>query len=269
MSHKTDPTAPRRLSVFWWTLINILAIAFAVLAWTGCYFLFNFPERSWNYGFLQKVGRLPELTFFKSENLPDASALNPRTLYGLIYERNQSAGLPKIMEAETLATLNVQLKRNYITNFQEDKNVKYVGGTWRILSVRELTEEDFVTDGFAVLAQALVIPEEQENSTRPQMLPFPVELEIILPTATGQSIPENAEVTTDNSFRLTKANHAVTILHLSQSGTRDEPITRITAIPLIGADFPLGTDSKLPLAIPSKINPEGRFPLITASEVES
>lgn len=268
MPHQSDPAAPRRLSVFWWTLINILAIAFAVLSWTGCYFLFNFPERSWNYSVLQKFGRLPEISFFEKEDLPKAIALTPRRLYGLIYERNQSAGLPKLMEAETLATLNVQLKRNYITNFQEAKNVNYVGGTWRILSVRKLTQEDFVSDGFAVLAQALVIPEEQENSTRPQMLPFPVELEIILPTAPGQSIPDDAEVVADNSFNLTKGNHALVILHLSRSGARDEPITRVTAIPLIEADFPLGKSSQIPLTIPTTINPRGRFPLISSAKDE-
>lgn len=262
MSHPSDPAAPRRLSVFWWTLINILALAFAILSWTGCYFLFNFPERAWNYSFLQKIGRLPELTFFESEDLPDGGALPPRSLYGLIYERNQTAGLPKIMDPETLGTLNLQLKRNYISNFQEAKNINYVGGTWRILSVQKLTSEDFIPNGFVVLAQALVIPQEQENSTRPQMLAFPVELEIILPTTPDQAIPNGAEIEAENSFELSKANHALVILHLSQSGTRDEPITRITAIPLMRRGFPLGKDSTLPLTIPTLVNPEGRFPLV-------
>lgn len=271
MPSKSDHHSPRRSSYFWWTLINFLALAFAVLSWTGCYFLFNFPERAWNYSVLKKLDRLTELSFAEeSEDLPKVTTLPPDKLYGLIYKRQETpanaGGLPEFLAAETLQTLNVQLKRNYLTNFKDAKNLNYVRGTWRILSVRALTEEDFVQQGFVVLAQALAIPAEQENSTNPELFPFPVELEIILPTAKGVSIPPETEITTDNSFEIGRLPHALGVIHISRGGSNDEPVSRITTIPLLDTPFPLTKKGTIPLQAPKYINPTGRLPVFGREE---
>ena len=271
MPSKSDhPNHPRRPSFFWWTLINILALAFAILSWTGCYFLFKFPDRPWNYSVLKKLDKLPELTFLESRNLPKVTTLPPEQIYKLIYERKDteesSVTLPKFLSAETQQTLNLQLKRNYITNFKEPKNLNYVRGKWRILSIRELTKNDFISQGYALLAQALSIPADQEHSTNPEYLPVPVQLEIILPTAEGVEIPPNTEITTDNVFTLTRLPHAIAILHIARDGSPDEPITRISTIPLLDKPFPLTDESSIPLTLPRHINPKGLFPLFTAED---
>ncbi|MDQ8190017.1 hypothetical protein [Roseibacillus persicicus] len=269
MPHQSDSPAKRRPNFFWWTLINLLALAFAVLSWTGCYFLFNFPERPWNYSVLERLGRLPEITFFKGEELPKATTLPPQQLYGLIYQRNSEVPPgqhPKLLDPTTLQTLNVQLKRNYLTNFKKPMNLNYVRGTWRILSLRQLTKDDFVQHGFAVLAQALAVPAEQENSTNPELLPFPVELEIILPTAPGVEIPPDTEITTDNLFELDRVRHGLIIIHIARSGTADEPVSRITTIPLLDKPFPLSKEANIQLTVPDKVNPKGTFPLMNLEE---
>ena len=267
MPHQSDSPAKRRPNYFWWTLINILALAFAVLSWTGCYFVFNFPEKPWNHSILEKLGRLPEISFFKGSDLPKAKTLPPKQLYGMIYNRKDvGSGSPKLLDAPTLQTLNLQLKRNYITNFKKPMNLNYVRGTWRMLSVRELTEDDFVTQGFAVLAQALAIPSDQENTTNPEMLPFPVELEIILPTAAGVTIPPNTEITADNSFEIDRARNALIVINISRAGTPDEPVSRLTTIPLINKPFSLTKESKLQLSAPTTVNPKGKFPLFDPAE---
>ena len=218
---------------------------------------------------LQKLDRLPELTFLKNEDLPKATTLPPDKLYGLIYNRDPALSgnsLPKFLDGETLETLNVQLKRNYLTNFKAPKNLNYVRGNWRILSIRELTTDDFIQQGFAVLAQALEIPAEQENSTNPEYLPYPVELEIILPTAKDVSIPPNTEITTDNSFELRRLPHALAIIHISRTGANDEPISRITTIPLLSSSFPLTKTAEIPLTPPLIINPKGSLPLFSTDD---
>ncbi len=260
MAHQTD--TPRRPNYFWWTLINLLAIAFAVLSWTGCYFIFNFPEKPWNYSILEKLGRLPEITFFEGSNLPKATTLPPKQLYGMIYQRrNDNEGTPQLLDPTTLKTLNLQLKRNYVTNFKKPINLNYVRGTWRILSVRELEADDFVTSGFAILAQALAIPSEQENSTNPELLPFPVELEIILPTAPDTRIPNNTEITAENSFEIDRSRNGLIIIHVARGGTADEPISRLTTIPLLNKPFTLTKDANIKLTVPTRVNLKASFPI--------
>lgn len=269
MSHQQEAPAKRRHHFFWWTLINLLALAFAVGSWVGCYSVFNFPERPRNYKWLQKLDRLPEISFFKGSELPKAKGtLPPQQLYGLIYERSNSSGSPQLMDGETLQTLNTQLKRNYITNFKSPTNLNYVRGTWRILSIRELNEKDFIKDGFAVLARALAVPADQENATNPELLPYPVEIEIILPTAKDTIIPPETQITADNSFGLDRLRSGLIILHLARTGTVEEPITRITTVPLLAKPFSLTEDTKVPLQIPSQVNPASVFPLFPKEAVE-
>lgn len=267
MSHQAEVPTKRRPNFFWWTLINALALAFAVLSWTGFSFLFNFPEKPWNYSVLQKLGRLPEITFFEGSDLPKATTLPPQQLYRIIYQRREGeTGFSKLLDPTTLQTLNQQLKRNYITNFKKPMNLNYVRGTWRILSVRELNENDFVPQGFAVLAQALAIPTDQENSTNPELLPYPVELEIILPTQPGTQIPSDTEITADNSFELDRARNGLIIVHIARGGTNDEPISRLTTIPLLENPFPLAKDARIELSAPTKLNPKGSFPVFQKKE---
>ncbi|WP_200391888.1 hypothetical protein [Roseibacillus ishigakijimensis] len=263
MPHTADSPPRKRPSFFWWALVNLLALAFAVLTWTGCYFLFQFPEKPWNYSLLERLGRLPEISFFDGKDLPKGSTLTPEQLYGLIYARKSpgAPGQPGLLDATTLKTLNEQLKRNYITNFSSPLNVNYIRGTWRILSVRELTEADFASEGFAVLAQALAVPADQLDTSNPQLLPFPVELEIILPTAPGVTIPADTQITTDNSFEIDRARYGLAILHVTATGTVDEPVSRITCIPLLDRDFRLSKDTRIKLTAPSQLNPSGIFPL--------
>ncbi len=259
MPHQSDTPARRRPNYFWWALINALALAFAVLSWTGCYFLFSFPEKPWNYSLLQKLGRLPEIAFFEGSDLPKATTLPPEQLYRIIFQRKgEGEGL---LDATTLLTLNQQLKRNYITNFKKPMNLNYVRGTWRILSVRKLTDEDFIPQGFAVLAQALAIPSDQENSTNPELLPYPVELEIILPTEADTEIPPDTELTADNSFEIDRTRNGLIIIHIARTGTVDEPVSRLTTIPLLDKPFSLTQETRLELNAPAKLNPKGRFPL--------
>ena len=267
MPHSSASPVKRRPNFFWWTLINALALAFAVLSWVGCYFVFNFPEKPWNYALLQKLGRIPEIHFLEGSELPKATTLPPQQLYGMIYERRAGeTGSPKLLDATTLQTLNLQLKRNYITNFKQPLNLNYVRGTWRILSIRELNENDFVSHGFAVLAQALAIPSEQENSTNPELLPFPVELEIILPTAPGTKIPADTVISEDNTFEIDRARNGLIIIHIARTGTADEPISRLTTIPLLDKPFKLTEDAQIELTPPQKLNPKAPFPLFNEEE---
>ncbi|MDP0489870.1 MAG: hypothetical protein Q7Q71_02320 [Verrucomicrobiota bacterium JB023] len=270
MPKANQPEPRKRPSIFWWSMINVLALAFAIFSWTSCYFLFNFPERPWNYSVLKKLDRLPPLDFFEDpKDLPKASTLLPKgdAKTDGIYQKLDTQALKQLAPgkspAEALAALNTRLKRNYLTHFKNPDNLHYIRGTWRIISVRRLTEQDFLSDGYVILAQALETPEDATLTT--ELVPYPVEMEVILPTTAEQEIPEDAALMADNVLSVDRLPHALALLHVSRSGTPDEPVTRVTTIPLLGTSFPLG-NIRLPLEAPTFANPEARFPLVRGDD---
>ncbi len=272
----TSPEKPtrRKAHFFWWTLINALCLVFAVLSWFGCYYLFQFPEKPFNYQLIQKLGGLEDISFFKGEELPKGTSLGPQKLYRLIYDRKplteNEAYSRELLDAPILKKLNEQLRRNYITNYKKSKENRYINGTWRILSHRPLGKDDFITDGYAILTQALAIPIDQLDSTNPILLPYPVELEIIVPSSsTDLILPSLESLPEDHALSLSRARQALTIIHITRSGTLDEPASRITVVPLLGEEpFKITKDLKIPLTVPEKINPKGTFPLFSTQAEE-
>ena len=70
-----------RPSWFWWTLINVTAACFAILAWVGCLFVFTHPEKPENYRWLKKIGRTPQLHPYTALDAPAGTEAGPRSLY--------------------------------------------------------------------------------------------------------------------------------------------------------------------------------------------
>lgn len=237
----------KRPSIFWWTLLNLLAAAFAVLSWTTCYYVFNFPEKDGNYRILRTVKRLPPVEEMSDETAPDGEALGPAELYATYLQP----------DAGTLNALNTQLKRNYISNFKWSDYHTYITGTYRVTVVRPLAVGDFFHPGFAVQAQAYMQPEDELLPAAP----YPVIIELLLPTR--QATPANPFETGDE-IPLKKIPHRAALLHVSRTGSSSEPLIQLTAVPLSYDAYESG-ERGLDLAPPDPLSPEARFPVIDDS----
>ena len=141
----------KRPPLFWWLLANILAIAFAIASWVVCLNLFRDPTHPTSYEWMLKVGRIDPLESFSPTTAPTpVKVSSPLEL---------EAQFQSISDDE-LVVLNHELRRSYLTNFERSRTLTYVTGEFRILEVRALTSDDFLTSGAVVKAQALIRPDK-------------------------------------------------------------------------------------------------------------
>ena len=133
-------TVRRRPPFFWWILANLLAAAFAVVSWTTCLYIFNYPEKPTNYELLRKLKRLAPIAEFTPLDSPDGDPANPQVAFSKFIS----------IENKALTALNTRLRRNYITNFKDPKFVTYAEGDFRVTHLRPLTPDDFFHPGVLV-----------------------------------------------------------------------------------------------------------------------
>lgn len=234
----------RRPSWFWWTLANLSAAAFAVASWSYCLFLFNYPERPTNYDLLRYIKRLKPVQVYAPLEAPEGSSADPQGLLTRFYN----------MEGDQLVAHNLRFKRNYITNFHKPEVVTYVEGIFRVRNSRNLTEDDFFFPGQAVTVEAIVQADELAQPS-----PYPVLLELMLPT---REEPSGPLFETDHLFDFKKIDHRILVLHAAKWGNRTDPTICLTVVPLSFENFLSAKETPLPLSPPEPLNVEGLFPLM-------
>lgn len=235
-----------------------MALCFAILSWAGCYYLFRYPERAANYSLLARLDRLPGHHFFPAKGLPSHQTLNPEDLYrqfDLLALRFKN---PERSDVQIIAEINRNLLHRYLTRYAKKNPAIITTGTFRIKAIRELTKSDFISQGYVVLLQAL---KNTGTPNDPNYEPFPLEIELLLPTASGTTISPDTRIASDNQLELNKTAHAFSLLHLTPGGTPDDPLPRFTAIPLLDSSFALTEGSKLTLSAPKRVNIQAPFPL--------
>lgn len=231
-----------RPSIFWWTILNVLAACFAVASWSVCLYVFNFPERPANYDLLRKVKRLSPVDSHTPLDAPDGLSAEPQDLLRKFYA----------LSGDQLTAHNRYFKRNYITNFESPEVVSYVEGTYRVTHCRPLAEDDFFHPGLAVRAQATVMTDELREPS-----PYPVVLEILLPLGedpAGTTFPEGFV------FSFKKLDHRLMILHATLLGSANEPLLCLTTVPLAFQNYRGPNEASLPLAPPDPLNMRASFP---------
>ncbi|MCB1079525.1 MAG: hypothetical protein KDM64_17030, partial [Verrucomicrobiae bacterium] len=122
------------------------------------------PEVPFNYQLLTKLKRLDPLTGFKTTDAPRGKFFNAKSLY---LEHYDYAG-------EKLNAYNGILKQYYLKNFLEVEGIKFVSGTYKVESVRELLPDDVFPHGIAVRLQADDFPAAHVDF----VLPCPADFEI-------------------------------------------------------------------------------------------
>jgi hypothetical protein len=238
-----EEPAPRRPPYFWWLLANALALCFAVISWVVCLDVFGNPEVPRNYKILGKLGRLPEMKRYTVLDVPNGSSLSPREIYRQFYA----------LEGERLEKVNSLLMRNYLTNFDRPLLVTYIEGEYQVEQSRLLGEEDFLSPGFAVRAQALVNPDDFTKA-----LPYPVLIEYVFPTEDANAV---AAFDVGDILEVKKTPNCAVIVHVAKVNHEGEPTLCITAIPIAYGPYQVGDSRTFGIEPPSNLKPGADFPI--------
>lgn len=229
--------------------MNTTAFCLAVLSWIFFLQVFGNPHQPRNYDLLEKMGRLQQPESFDSLNAPKGLTFNPRTLYKKYYN----------LEPTDFELLNKELLKVYVNNYKDTSFNTYVQGEFRVLKTRTLGMNDFITDGIAIQAQALVQPDNFHPPT-----PFLVLVELILPGARASAVDEYQ---LGDVLELNKNPYYPSVLHARKIAREgDEPLISLTCIPLVyqskvspprGEPFSIST--------PQRVNLKGQLPVFMKS----
>jgi hypothetical protein len=237
----------RKPPLFWWFLVNASAFCLAVWSWVFFLEVFGNPHLPQNYALLERLGRQQKTKAFDSLTTPKGDTLSPRSLYKKYYNLNP----------EDISLLNRELKRVYVGNLKDTTYNTYLQGQYRVLKTRTLGPDDFISDGIAIQAQALVQPDAFHPPT-----PYLVLVEWILPGA-----PSSAT----NSYQLgdvlelNKNPYFPSILHAVRvPRPGDEPLISLSCVPLV-YDSKVSSTRGKPFSIspPERLNLNGKFPIFT------
>jgi hypothetical protein len=239
----SDDYRKKRPPLFWWLLANILAIAFAITAWVVCLNLFRDPTNPTSYDLMMKVGRIDPLEAFTQKTAPDPlDTQSSQELEARFIAYGQS----------DLDTLNRELLRAYLTNFKNPKFLTYVHGEFRIIGVRELKEDDFLSPGVVVKAQALARPDPVADP-----IPYPVFIECLFPSESATS----ESFLVGNTLMLEKQRDCAAILNVGSTDFEDRSVLFLTLVPLATGDFKPETGATFKIAPPKMANVKAPLPV--------
>ncbi len=241
-----DDFRKKRPPLFWWLLANILAIAFAITAWIVCLNLFRDPTNPTSYELMMKVGRIAPLEAFVGKDVPPAQKVsNAQALEAQF----------KSFSASDLDTLNRELRRSYLTNYKKPKFLTFVRGEFRILGVRELGEDDFLSPGVVVKAQALVRPDAVADP-----ISYPVFVEVLFPTE--EAALENFKVGEILKLRMHKKQRdCAAILNVGTTEFEGRSVLLLTLVPLNAVRYQSEGASPFQIKPPAMANLKAPLPV--------
>ncbi len=204
-------------------VLNISMICIAWINWHGVSQIFETPENIKSYTWLKAVNQEPKLITFKQSALPKGEILRAEQLYSI------SQNL--INDPEQLQAINTYLKHHYLTNYQTLNSVNYLAGNYRVTAIRELNQDDWITQGLAIDLQAIELIHEQLTSN---WVNYPLQATLLLPFTKPAEI--QLEAGSDIALR---ASQAISLVHFSlpkQDSSTTESINNFTpkviAIPI-------------------------------------
>lgn len=235
--------ADRRPPYFWWCLGFILAICFSVLSWSLCIAIFNHPEEPRNYEMLRTLNRLPIHKAYTSQTAPALPSTPPPVLRKSYLD---------FIDTE-FKIVNRSLLRSYLTDFRYSTFGTYIKGDYRVTASRPLTDDDIISEGFAVRLRAYIQPDEYNK-----IAPYPLVAEIIFPTTEAETyrgfkVGDRVELGITPQFA-----SLINVGTITQKD--DDTIVRVSAISLAQKIKP-PHGKAIELSPPREINLQGAFPL--------
>ncbi|MEM9479276.1 MAG: hypothetical protein AAGA58_06390 [Verrucomicrobiota bacterium] len=141
----------RGTGLFWWSLLIVLLSVAVVASWFFSIYIFTFPESPRHYKLLAKLDKLPEIIAFERANLPRGRFQSAKQLYSKYHPFVHA-------EAGVVREFNAALKRSYIRNFPNEKNLPYLRGEFVIYRIRALEPGDAFPEGVVVRARSDEFP---------------------------------------------------------------------------------------------------------------
>ncbi|MEI8039663.1 MAG: hypothetical protein WCJ14_14865 [Verrucomicrobiota bacterium] len=235
MSRIVEEPAPGRPAYFWWLLVNILALCFAVISWALCMHVFGHPEIPRNYDLLRRIGRLPHLKRYTVADTPPGNVLDPKGQYGRFVALSGGA----------LDRVNSQLIRNYLTNFAGPQALSYIEGDYQVEAVREFGRSDLLPSGFAVRARALVKPDDFSKPVG-----YPVVIEYVFSTTDTAAA---RDFHPGDVLAVKKPPHCAAIVHVERLTEGGEQVVGLTVMPLAYGSCRMGNSGAFTLEPPTEI----------------
>ena len=233
----------RRPPWFWWFLALILASCFSILCWSLCIAIFNNPEVPRNYEILKKLGRLPEHKAYTSQTAPK-------------HPTGSAAALRKSYLEFTdkeIGTLNNSLMHSYLTNFRTNTFCAYLQGTYKVTNARKLTQDDVISEGFAVQLRAHIQPDEYS-----ELAPYPVIAEIIFPTPYADSYKGFHK---GDMLEIDITPHFASLLHVEKWVQEDDDTILIFTAVSLASKLRPPHEGPFDLIPPKEVNLGANYPL--------
>ncbi len=190
--------------------------------------VFQHPEKPFNYKMLAKFKKLEPLREFSPFTVPNGKKYTARELLTEFYPYS----------AEQMAVKNDVLKRSFIRNYKHEKPL-YVVGSYKVLSLRMLTDKDVVSEGWVVRARATDLED--------------VDVEILMPGLTVKDEPFRV----GDVVAIDGNKPQVTALHAQRM---DGDRICVTTMPLAYTNFTSATAS-LKMKPPVLLNMDAYWPV--------
>ena len=233
---------PSRPAYFWWFLLNILALCFAVSSWVVCLQVFGNPEVPRNYEILKRLGRQPQIKRHTALNAPNGAALDPAGLYARF----------RGLDAEKRTSWNSLLIRNYLTNFEDLRALTYAEGEYRVESVRALGEKDFIPQGFVVRARAMVRPDENAKP-----VPYPVVIDHVYPTANADAM---SRFRRGDVLQLSKSLNCAAMIQVDLVEDEEDALVCLAVVPITYGSYQVSDGFRFEIEPPTYVVPGAPFP---------
>lgn len=224
----------------------MLCFCLAAFSWIKIPPIFANPQDPDNYKLLDKINRLDAIEAFNALEPPDGDIANTQNLYSKFGSLN----------AKELEVLNVNLIKNYVTNYKQQTLITYIQGDFRVIKTKVLTENDRFNHGVAIKAEAMV---KMNKFTKAQ--PFPVWIEIILPNAPASAAKSIAK---GDLIEINKNPFFASVLFVQRIKRRDnDHIMSFSVVPLVYESpwNPPRNKAKFNISPPKKLNMDADLPI--------
>jgi hypothetical protein len=227
-------------SLFLWSVVIVVLLGLNAFSWLFCMYVFGNPEVPFNYQLLTKLERLEPIAGFKPVDAPRGKFHNAKSLYLEYYDYS----------AEKLNAFNGILKRFYLKNYLERDDVKFLSGTFKVESSRELRPDDVFPHGVAVRLQAEDYPAAH--------------VDLVLPSPADAEIP-GEHFRPGDVIQIQESATCAALIHVHRM---EEDHVVFTAVPLVIREYETPAGTKLQVAPPELLNlGSGRWPISDGPEL--
>ena len=217
-----------------WVIAIATLIGLNAIGWVFCMYVFGHPETPFNYRLLTKLNKIPPIETFTPVTAPRGKFTSSKQFYS-----EQYAYSP-----EKIKGLNAILKRNYIANYKKSSNITYIGGNFKIESIKILDPDDVFPSGIAIRARA---------DDYPTAL-----IDYILPIPDLKKSPFKI----GDQLTINRSDTCAVLLHIEK--LHDEEAC-FTITPLVSRKYKIAGDQTLAVHPPAYLNLKGSWPISPAS----